>query len=107
MAHKKIYYPDGPLQEWGYFKAGVRDSVNSWYYQNGMMTVQYTYANNNLSGLSKSFYENGGLKTEGNFLNGKENGLWKEYADTTIAVTNEKPTPNVKPAVAKKEAPRR
>jgi antitoxin component YwqK of YwqJK toxin-antitoxin module len=100
---KKVYYPDGNIQEEGYFTNNLRSGKSKWYTADGNLSMEYTYKNGNMEGPQKTFYpngniasevtavnnleegeyteylENGKMKLEGKYIHGKKEGPWKEY----------------------------
>lgn len=76
---KKVYYPEGALQEEGYFIDNLRDGVSKWYTQDHHLSIEYTYLKGNLNGVQKTYYSNGNIASEGNMLNNLEEGEYVEY----------------------------
>jgi len=58
---------------------GVKQGQARWYFKNGKPSTEYTYDKGNLSGPSKSYNEEGFVTSEGNYVNNDEDGEWKEY----------------------------
>ncbi|HET6228346.1 MAG TPA: toxin-antitoxin system YwqK family antitoxin [Bacteroidia bacterium] len=76
---KKVYYPEGTVQEEGYFINNLRNGVSKWYTQNHQLSIEYTYKNGNLDGIQKTYYENGNIASEGIMVNNMEEGEYTEY----------------------------
>ena len=76
---KKVYYPEGALQEEGYFKNGLRDGISKWYTQDRHLSIEYTYKDGNLNGIQRTFHTNGNIASEGNMVNNLEEGEYVEY----------------------------
>ncbi len=111
---KKIYYPDGGLQEEGYFVNNMRHGISRWYTTDGKLSIEYNYKYGNLDGIQKSFFPNGNtssevtsvnnleegeyteyfergkVKVSGKYVHGKKEGTWKEFDEEGNVVKTEK-----------------
>ena len=76
---KKVYYPEGSLQEEGNFINNLRDGVSKWYTQDRHLSIEYTYKKGDLNGIQKTFHTNGNIASEGNMINNLEEGEYVEY----------------------------
>ena len=100
---KRIFYPDGILQEDGEYLNDKRNGISRWYMADGTLSIEYTYKNGNMEGIQKTFFpngniasevkaannleegeyteyfQNGKIKLEGKYVHGKKEGPWKEY----------------------------
>jgi|SRR3954466_742125 antitoxin component YwqK of YwqJK toxin-antitoxin module len=76
---KKVYYPEGAIQEEGYFIDNLRNGVSKWYTQEHTLSIEYTYKMGNLEGIQKSYHTNGNIASEGSMMNNLEEGEYAEY----------------------------
>ncbi len=79
---KKVYYPDGNIQEAGYFINNVRNGTSKWYTSDGNLSIEYTYKNGAMDGPQKTFYPNGNIASEVVSVNNAEEGEYTEYTET-------------------------
>jgi antitoxin component YwqK of YwqJK toxin-antitoxin module len=79
---KKVYYPDGNIQEEGYFINNQRSGISKWYTSDGNLSIEYNYKNGNMEGIQKTFHPNGNIASEVNAVNNQEEGEYTEYTLT-------------------------
>jgi antitoxin component YwqK of YwqJK toxin-antitoxin module len=78
---KKVYYPEGNIQEEGYFINNLRTGKSKWYTTDGNLSMEYNYKNGNMEGAQKTFYPNGNIASEVNAINNLEEGEYTEYTE--------------------------
>lgn len=76
---KKVFYPEGLLQEEGYFINNLRTGKSKWYTADGNLSMEYNYKNGNMEGAQKTFHPNGNIASEVNSVNNQEEGEYTEY----------------------------
>lgn len=74
------YYADKKLQETGFYKNGVQDSLRIIYHANGNKQVEEYYADGKIGGVYKAYFETGQLEEEGGYdAESTMRGKWKYY----------------------------
>ena len=74
------YIQNNQLQNTGYLKAlepEIRDSIFTWYFDNGNISLQGNYDHQKRDGKWIQNYESGSLKREGKFRDDAREGKWK------------------------------
>jgi len=69
-------YNDGQIKIKGQYKNGLRDSLWTSYYPNGIKQSENYYSDSLLHGNSVTYYKNGNVRYTGFYLEGKQHGKW-------------------------------
>ncbi|MCB1309144.1 MAG: hypothetical protein KDK30_13220, partial [Leptospiraceae bacterium] len=73
------YYPDGSLEEEGYFWSGYFDGPVRRWHANGKPAMEGRYDQDNKTGTWKYYYPDGTLDHVEQYSNGKLNGVQRNY----------------------------
>ena len=69
-------YNNGQKKEEANYRAGKKDGLITWWYENGQKKCESTYKAGKKDGLITWWYENGLKNCEGTYRKGKQVGLW-------------------------------
>lgn len=79
-SHAKLFHMNGKrMAEGKYVGREIKDSVWTYYDENGQLLSRETYLNGKKNGKSFVYFPNGDISEERNFKNGLEEGSYKEY----------------------------
>lgn len=78
------FYNTGKIAYEGYYKNSGKDSIWTWWYENGNLLQILHLSNGMLNGLATTWFENGKIKSEGNYNNNLENGLWTFWYENGV-----------------------
>ncbi len=75
----KWYFNEGTVSIQYTYKKGILEGEMKTFFRNGNIDSKGTYKNNELEGEYVEFYEDGKPKTVGSYSKGKKTGTWKVY----------------------------
>lgn len=74
------YIQTDKLQNDGFYSSlqpHVRDSLYTWYYENGVVSLRGSYQDGNRVGVWKEYFQTGDVKMSGKYRDGEREGKWK------------------------------
>jgi len=75
----KRYFPDGSLEELGYFKGGFNEGTIIRYYKNKKTALKGQYHKDLMDGQWVYYYPEGHIEREENYKMGKKHGIFRNY----------------------------
>ena len=76
---EKKYFPSGQIREIRYIQNGVRQGLQTAFWENGKKRFEYTAVNDAYEGELKEWAENGQLFHLAHYKNGQEDGVQKMW----------------------------
>ena len=76
---EKKYFPSGPIREIRHIQNGVRQGLQTAFWENGKKRFEYTAVNDAYEGELKEWAENGQLFHLAHYKNGQEDGVQKMW----------------------------
>ena len=76
---EKTYFPSGQIREIRYIQNGVRQGLQTAFWENGKKRFQYTAVNDAYEGELQEWAENGQLFHLAHYKNGQEDGVQKMW----------------------------
>lgn len=85
----KYYFENGQISSDGKYLNNNKIGYWTSFYENGFKRSEVNYLNGILNGEYKSYYKNDQIESEGSFLNGNYDGEWKWYFENGNMSTKE------------------
>ena len=76
------FYDEGIISEECIYKNNEINGYRKLFYKNGKVMNNETYLNGNFDGPYHSYYENGNIKEEGQYVSEVMQGVWKYFYET-------------------------
>lgn len=76
------FYDEGIVSEECIYKNNEINGYRKLFYKNGKVMNHETYLNGNFDGPYNSYYENGNKKEEGQYMSEVMQGVWKYFYET-------------------------
>lgn len=84
------YYITGEKQEEIHYKNGIKDGINTFWYQNGEKMYECNYQNGQLNGTFTQWFDNGKVDYIAKYENGRPSGTWKYYGKDGSLISEQK-----------------
>lgn len=88
------YYPNGNITEEIDYVNDVKEGINNYYSENGVLIKKLLYKDGTLHGPVYYYDGFGNILIEGNYNEGKKKGMWRYYKDGKVVVEETFPKKN-------------